>query len=420
MITCRRPKRKHSLFVKLFIIFTILEIAIFATFACSFKFFGTKPFKEVFHKNVSNYISYIIADIGIPVTKKKLKDVGEKTKVALIYNNLKSNPNLPNLNELEMYNEVEGKYSFAHFENTKYILFEEGNNTYALGIDLTKQHSFPTLPLSIAGLVSLLLLKIAYGAVRRLFRPLERIKEGAQHFASGNFDHQIPVKGKGQLADLTISINEMGKNIQLMLESKRELLLAIAHELRTPITRAKLHLELLENSNRKENIIYEVDEMSTLVNDLLESEKLKEGHHVLDLEEVALNEFINKILESYKSEDIEVTLNPGSLNIDKIRYSMAIKNILNNALFYGKGHAVNIVQTKTFIEISNQGETIPECEIEKITDAFYRADKSRVRREDGGGVGLGLYLVDRVLYAHGHRLAISSKNQLTSFKIFFS
>jgi len=419
VINFLKDKTKHSLFFKLFLIFTALEIAIVATFIISFKLCAEKPFRKVFHKNISNYIQYIIDDVGKPVTVKKLKEISEKTDVSLIYNNLKSNPKLPNLNQLEYFHEKEGRYSFAQYQHTKYILFEDGSNTYALGIDLLRRDNFPTLPLAVAGFISLILLKITYGAVRKLFKPLDRIKEGASHFANGNFDHKIPVNGKGQLSELTKSINDMGEKIQEMLESKRELLLAIAHELRTPITRAKLHLELLDDSKRKSDLTYEVDEMSVLVNDLLESERLKEGHKALDLENASLHDILKTLMSSYDSELIDFNIEPFTLSLDKVRYTMALRNILNNALFYGQGHKVIVNQNQDYVEVINQGEDIPQDEITKITDAFYRMDKSRTRKEDGGGVGLGLYLVDRIVKAHGHQMCISSKSGKTSFRIYF-
>jgi signal transduction histidine kinase len=214
----------------------------------------------------------------------------------------------------------------------------------------------------------------------------------------------------------------MGNKIQDMLESKRELLLAIAHELRTPITRAKLYLELLDDSSRKNDISYEVEEMSTLVNDILESEKLKEGHKVLELEKVAVNSFLEEILSTYDKSKLSISLEESTNSIDKVRFSMAIKNIVNNALFYGeeqKGR-VEINQTQKYIEIINYGKEIPKEEIDKLTEAFYRTDKSRTRKQDGGGVGLGLYLVDRIIKAHGFDFKISSENGVTSFKILFS
>lgn len=415
----RRELKRHSLFAKLLLIFTALMLAIIFTYACSFKALGKRAFSNAIHKNITVYTKYIIKDIGQPVTIEGLNKVRDKTGIDIIFNNLKTNFSLPNIKQIKVLHKKGDHLFFGGFDEQRFVVYKDGMDRYAFTLHLNFEHKFPVLPLAVATLLSIFYTIIAYKFVNRMFRPLVSIKEGASHFARGDFSYPIEVKGHGQLAELSHSIQEMGKKIQGMLESKRGLLLAIAHELRTPITRAKLHLELLDNSNKKEDLSYELEEMSSLINDLLESERLKEGHKSLILEKRDMSLLVKTCVAYFSKEGIDIQTEQCLIEVDSIRYSLAIKNILSNAVRHGLGHPISIIQTGESISITNTGEKIHPDEIDKITDAFYRPDKSRVRMNDGGGVGLGLYLVSQIVKAHGHKLVITSTDEVTTFKIVF-
>lgn len=415
----RKELRRHSLFAKLLLIFTGLMFAIIFTYICSFKTLGKRAFGKAIHKNITIYTRYIIEDIGTPVTLDGLKRVRDNTGIEIIYNGLKTNPALPSINQIEVLHEKGNHLFFGGFDEQRFVVYKDGDNRYAFTLHLNFEHKFPVLPLTVATLLSIFYIIIAYKFVNKLFSPLVTIKEGASHFAKGDFTYPISVKGHGQLAELSHSIQEMGEKIQGMLESKRELLLAIAHELRTPITRAKLHLELLDDSSKKEDLSYELEEMSSLINDLLESERLKEGHSSLILEEKDMATLVKTCVSYFNGAPIDIETKSCLIKVDWIRFSLAIKNILSNAVRHSRGHPINLVQTEQYISISNTGDKIEPSEIYKITDAFYRPDKSRVRMNDGGGVGLGLYLVSQIVKAHDFKLQIESTDELTTFKILF-
>lgn len=411
--------RKHSLFGKLLMVFAMLFLAILATFFISFKLRGHKPFARFLYESSYNYSRYLVEDIGVPVTDEGLKRVARKTKVGIIFNQLKSREGLPDLSKLVTTLRLNDHFYVSRVGRKKFVVLETERGTYAFLLNLDFKRKFPILPLSIASFISLIFLSIAYHVVRRIFVPLQEVKECAQSFAQGDFSYPLAIKGPGELSDLSYAIKEMGKKIQDMLESKRDLLLAIAHELRTPIARAKLSLELMDASVRKKELDRELTEMSELISDILESERMKEGHKVLNLERVNLNTWLQSLLEHYKNENIEYSGREVALEVDQLRYGLVVKNILSNALRHRKGSAVNLKLTETCLSISNHGEPIPSEEISKITGPFYRPEKSRVRAQDGSGVGLGLYLVSQIVKAHGHQLEIDSDRDQTTFKIRF-
>jgi signal transduction histidine kinase len=139
---------------------------------------------------------------------------------------------------------------------------------------------------TLAGL--LLLTALAFAYVRRLLRPIEAIGEGVARFGAGDFAQPIAVRRRDELGELAERINRMAGSLQGMLDAKRALLLAISHELRSPLTRARVNAELVGEGEHRDALLRDLGEMRDLITDLLESERLAAGHAALQTEAVDL------------------------------------------------------------------------------------------------------------------------------------
>jgi len=274
-------------------------------------------------------------------------------------------------------------------------------------------------------LVALLLITLsAYLYVRRLLRPLDDIRAGAQRFGAGDFAQPIPVRHPGrpdELGQLAVTVNTMGHDIHQMLEAKRTLLLAISHELRSPITRARLHAELLpeegDAATQRQALLGDLQEMANLVSDLLESERLSSGHAVLHREPVDLPALARDVVQELtarhpRAADVvflaEADL--ASVNVDRARLRLLLRNLLDNALRHGADapQAPELKLSRSAqgvaIEVRDHGPGVPDEQLAQLAQAFYRPDSARTRA--AGGVGLGLYLCRLVAQAHGGRLVL--------------
>jgi HAMP domain-containing protein len=125
---------------------------------------------------------------------------------------------------------------------------------------------------------------IAYAAVRRLLRPLGDITLGVEAYGRGEFGTPIPVRRDDELGELATRINTMASRLHGMLEAKRALLLAISHELRSPLTRARVNAELVSEGTPRDALLRDLGEMRELITSLLESERLAQGHAGLSAE----------------------------------------------------------------------------------------------------------------------------------------
>ena len=278
-------------------------------------------------------------------------------------------------------------------------------------------------------LLSLLgLMALAYWYVHRLLKPLDHIRAGAQRFGAGDFSQPIELPRRrrhDELGELASTVNTMGRDIEQMLQAQRALLLAISHELRSPLTRARLNTELLPESPevepQREALLRDLAEMARLISDLLESERLAGRQGVLQREPTDAAALARELLGELalarpEARRIRLRVQPGlpdSVLLDRVRVRLLLRNLLDNALRHGAGanEAPELSLDSTEdgalrLVVRDHGPGVPEEQIPQLAQAFYRPDSARTR--DAGGVGLGLYLCRLVAQAHGGRMHIAN------------
>ena len=288
-----------------------------------------------------------------------------------------------------------------------YVMFVE------LGAPHGRGRGLDELLFAIAGLA--ILLGLCYTGIRRLLAPIGRLQHTVQRISDGDLYARSRERGQDDLALLANSVDTMSESLQQMLEAKRELLLAISHELRSPLTRARVATELLDPSSNQLKLIKEIDEMEALIGQIVESERLNE-HAVLNRQWLDGGELISKIRDSINAEIAwEPPPNGALIWADEARLEVLVRNLLNNAIQHGRHSKsvdpvvsahLNLSGNSVQIAITDDGPGIDSEHINAVTDAFYRPDASRTRKT--GGFGLGLYLCRRIAEAHSGTLSIES------------
>ena len=261
----------------------------------------------------------------------------------------------------------------------------------------------------LAGLLALTTL--AYTVVRQLFRPIDDIRAGALRYGGGDFSQRIPVRRQDELGELATQVNTMASSLQHMLEGQRGLLLAISHELRSPLTRARLHAELLAEGDERIALLRDLGQMRDLISDLLEGERLAAGAAALQREATDLNTLVRYLVDTqFAGRDIRLTLDPSvpTLALDRTRLQLLVRNLLDNALRHGLGTPValhtGLADGGVCLRVRDQGPGVAPTQLPHLTEAFYRPDEARSR--SAGGVGLGLYLCRLVAESHGGKLQL--------------
>lgn len=260
----------------------------------------------------------------------------------------------------------------------------------------------------------LVLTGIAWAVVQRLLRPLQPIGDGVARFGRGDFSQPIALARDDELGQLADRIDGMASSLQGMLEHQRGLLLAISHELRSPLTRARLNAELVDEGPARDALLRDLAEMRDLIETLLESERIAAGARALQLEPVDLAALVHELVEArFEGRGIELALQPppGPVMADAVRLRLLLRNLLDNALRHGVGAAwppqVYLrpePDGRWALGVRDHGPGLPPEQLAALGQPFHRPDSARTRA--AGGVGLGLYLCRLVAQAHGGELRI--------------
>jgi signal transduction histidine kinase len=266
-----------------------------------------------------------------------------------------------------------------------------------------------------ATLAALLLLTlVAFAFVRRMLRPLDDIGAGVARFGNGEFEPTIPVRRKDELGELAERINRMAGSLHGKLDAKRALLLAISHELRSPLTRARINAELVEEGEHRDALLRDLGEMRELITELLESERLASGHAALHTEPVDLSALVRELVATQFADarlSLQLDDNLGPMQADAMRVRLMLRNLIDNALRHSAGAPQPPVVTLTLdasrqvhLSVRDFGPGVDHEQLAHLAEPFYRADSARQRAT--GGFGLGLTLCQLVAQAHGGTLSI--------------
>lgn len=263
-------------------------------------------------------------------------------------------------------------------------------------------------------LIAIALLMIP--ATRNVTQPLVRLTASARRFAEGDFAHRVPVEGPREIARLGAEMNEMAQRLSTVLHTQRQLLADVSHELRSPLTRIEVALELARASGVAEaplkSIEDDVTELRQLITDILASSRLELRPDLVRREVVSASELLiearDKALASGLPRArlrIEDATNGATIRGDPELVSHALTNLLDNARKHTpEGTAIVIggrrEADRMLLFVQDQGPGIPADELPRLFEPFYRPDASRTRTT-GGGAGLGLSLVRRIAEIHG-------------------
>ena len=433
---------RRSLKLRLMLVFLLLAVGVAFTFISGAQKAFSVGWREAARPLLIDYVDRLVADIapaGSPPQIERAQAVVARLPVTIDITgpqvNWRSHPGQaePYWRKDRYRDRVRAGRDWDSEPDWESLLMRQtaDGHRIAFGMDEEMLKKRPkVIGYTLTALLVLTLLAFLY--VRRLLRPLDDIRQGALRFGAGAFDTPIPVKNPqnpNELGELAATINTMGRDIHQMLEAQRALLLAISHELRSPLTRARLNTELLPETPevlvQREALLRDLGEMARLISDLLESERLSGRHEVLHREPTEPVAFAQEVIEELattqpaaRSVVLHATPSQPTLPLDRTRVRLLLRNLLDNALRHSAGapHPVELhlrphaasgqgseVQ-ELEIEVRDHGPGVPDDQLPKLAQPFFRPDTARTRA--AGGVGLGLYLCRLVAQAHGGSFSV--------------
>jgi signal transduction histidine kinase len=297
------------------------------------------------------------------------------------------------------------------------------------------EHDFLLLGLLLifAGVLSA---SFGYLLAASMARSLELLRDGTRRIAAGDFSARVYLTEKDELSEVAETFNFMGDELQKSFarqkeleQARRDLLAAVSHDLRTPLTSIRAMIEALADDVVTEPqtvqryygaMRSQIQNLSGLINDLFELSQLETGQVQLAVEPVNLNDLLSDVLESMQAqagakgvslqgifyEDLPII--KGEMNkLQRVIYNLVQNAIRHTASGGSISLATEVAPGGVQVEVADTGEGIAPEDLPHIFDQFFRGEKSRSR--ETGGAGLGLAIAKRIVEAHHGQIWVESR-----------
>lgn len=263
----------------------------------------------------------------------------------------------------------------------------------------------------IGGLMSLLFVGAGAALVaRQIGRPLAKLADAAEALGAGQTDVSAPVSGPADVRRASSAFNAMAGRLGRQLNRQRQMLWALSHDLRTPITALRLRAELVEDESVRQRLVGPIAEMERLTEQALSLARA--GASEEERAHVDLAEIVRTLCGELEDMGLAIRADAPVAVMAHIRPSeiaRALRNLAENAAKYAGSGVMRVYRGangEIIVEMQDEGPGVPIDLLPRLTDPFFRADQSR---GDSGGAGLGLAIAQAIADGHGGRLTLENR-----------
>jgi len=270
---------------------------------------------------------------------------------------------------------------------------------YRLGFDKQRLGINPPVVLILAlGVGALLTLLASVLEVRRVVRPLDRLSAAVKQLARGSHAPRVPEEGPEEIASLARAFNRMSSDLQQLSENRTVMISGISHDLRTPLTRLGLAVEMLDQESNPEliaRIRHNLETMNSLIRQFLQFSRGVEGELPVQLD---LWQMIESLAADQELEGSDLRLHrkhpPCVYFADAVALERVLSNLLKNAVQHSNGRPVDVdlhcTEDEVAVEIADRGPGIPPEEVEAVFRPFHRLPSANGQGSAGSGLGLAI------------------------------
>ena len=259
-------------------------------------------------------------------------------------------------------------------------------------------------------LMGLIVLAVSVWAVRHVTAPLGLLSAAADRLGRDVTAEPLVEAGTVEMQRAARAFNRMQERLRRLVESRTEMLAALSHDLRTPLTLLRLRTEGVADADERDKMLATIGEMDEMIGTTLafaRDEVRAEPRRKVDV-----SALLTSVVDDMADAGLPVAMAPAAPLIHDCQpgaLKRAIANLLDNAVKYGKRAQVAIGTTAKAVEITidDEGPGIPEAELPRVFQPFYRVEDSRNR--DTGGTGLGLAIAQSIVQAHGGELTLANR-----------
>ncbi|OON95368.1 MAG: hypothetical protein ATN36_08530 [Epulopiscium sp. Nele67-Bin005] len=279
---------------------------------------------------------------------------------------------------------------------------------------------------------------IIYNIAKKLTEPIKNMSYVARDIANGNFEQEIKIDSYDELGELADAFNHMAKKLNDVDASRKTFVANVSHDMRSPLTSMRGYMMSIVDgvappekiAHYNQIVLDQTERLIKLTNDLLELNRLEDGRFPLNLSIFDIHELIRDLVYQFewiiKDKDIKFNLvldgNSQLVEADDSKIIRVLQNLLDNACkFVDIGGTIEIEtvvdKSKLWVVVKNTGTILPNEELERVWDRFYKSDSSR--GENTMGMGLGLVIVKEIIKQHNETVAVEIV-QGSVIKFYFS
>ena len=265
-------------------------------------------------------------------------------------------------------------------------------------------------------LPSIILIIIAIIFLKNQTRPIVNLARAAEKFGKGDYINEFRPSGASEIRKASYEFDRMAKRINRHLNQRSEMLSGISHDLRTPLTRLKLQLALINQKDLSDKMSKDIDEMEKMLNDYLQYAKTQSQEKTININ---LSDFFKGIKNEISNKKLDVSIDE-DINFKGREQALrrCFYNIINNGLIYADKVWLKVkkLPNRVVVTIDDDGPGVPQDQYKNLFKPFFRLDKSRSLNKSG--IGLGLAIVEDVVNSHGGIIQLSkSKHEGLQVKV---
>lgn len=407
---------KSSIFVSITITFVALFILIIVSFAVLYigsqkseEFFNRKRSFDVLHgiKNEIRHEQKITKSLQSYLELMDFKIVADRDKIL-------QNPN-KQIKWKENRKEKRKEHEFMErfeLKGETYLHFKTCTTNLLL-LDTRQSDDFRTIIIFLFFFMSLGFTLLYLNTIRKL-KPLRTLQESVKNIGEEDFDIICATDKKDEISQLANEFDKSAKNLKALKESRNVFIRNIMHELKTPIAKGQILTQLPSSDTNIESMQKVFYRLESLINEFASIEELISSKNKLQTKEYLLSDIIDNAsdLLMVEEESLHQDFQEITLKVDFKLFSIAVKNLMDNAIKYSQDRQVTILTEGSSIVFQNKGKKLTRP-IEEYFEAFFKAENVNSNQS----FGLGLYIVKHILDAHHFKLKYEYINNVNRFII---
>jgi len=364
-----------------------------------------KSSKEIFSKNLALYKLNIIDNYE---EQKKIINDGEKVKREFFetYSDYISNvkhtliiSELLQESFIEMIIYKEQVYFFLRTPGEYFILQANDLQPYRMG------------NLLYAYLIIVWIILFSFSYILRRFYPLWQLRDKIKKFADGDMTVEFKITGKDEISEVAHEFNKAARKINTLIESRNLFMRNIMHELKTPITKGRFSVEMLDDNKHKDRLLNVFIRMEGLINEMALIEEIASGFENTQQEDYRAVDILSEAIDLgfFERENYSLDISSDLMwHVDYKLFATAIKNMIDNAIKYSEEKKVIITARQDKLLFENYGPGLDEP-LDYYTEPFTKSHKAV------HSFGLGLYIVSSIVESHGYELHYEHLNGWNRF-----